>query len=117
MPIQDLYIGLGSVVYALASVDGQLQAEERETLKQLLEQEPYGEIALYTLDWKKRDGEKAEAAYQSGCQRILENKMAFSPQMKAHFLDILRRVAEANEGISREESVVLHRFREYLDHF
>ena len=39
MPQQDLYIGLGSVAYALAKMDGRLQPEEAAALQQLLREE------------------------------------------------------------------------------
>jgi uncharacterized tellurite resistance protein B-like protein len=96
-------------------VDGQLRPQERETFRQLLEREPYGEIALYALDWKKRGGEVTDVAYQLGCQRFSANKVCLSPGLTAHFLDILRRVAEADGSISPHENDLLRRFGEDLD--
>ncbi len=50
MPQQDLYIGLGSMAYALAKMDGRLQPEELTTLRQVLHDEPYGEIAISMIN-------------------------------------------------------------------
>jgi uncharacterized tellurite resistance protein B-like protein len=114
MPQQDLYIGLGSMAYALAKSDGRLQSEELEILKQLLIKETHGEIALYTLHLQDSHDTKAEEAYQFALRRFQENRRDLDESIKKKFIRILEEVANAYEGITRKESNLLRQCRKDL---
>jgi uncharacterized tellurite resistance protein B-like protein len=114
MPQQDLYIGLGSMAYALAKTDGRLQIEEFEALKQLLTKETHGQIALYILDLQESHGIKADEAYQFALRRFQENRRDLDDSMKKKFMHILEQVANAYGGISRKENDLLRQCRKDL---
>src|SRR5687768_7620801 len=82
MPQQDLYIGLGSVAYALAKMDGRLQPEEAAALQQLLREETHGEIACNAFSFNDQYGVKAEDAYQFAFRRFTENRRDLNADLK-----------------------------------
>jgi hypothetical protein len=111
MAQQDLYMGLGSMAYALSKSDGCLQSKELRTLEQMLRNEQHGEIALYVLDLKARYEESVEEAYQFAFRRFAENRHELDKDIKKKFHLILERVAESHDGISGKEDELLRRFR------
>lgn len=111
MPQQDLYIGLGSIAYALAKLDGRIQPEEYTTIQQVLREEPHGEIALNVIDLNDRYGVKAEEAYQFAFRRFTENRRELDESFKKRFFGILQRLADSHEGVSRKEQELLRRCR------
>ena len=114
MAQQDLYIGLGSMAYALAKTDGQLQDEELDTLKNLLAQETYGEIAIYVLNLQDTHQMKAHDAYQFALRRFRENRRDLDESTKKKFVRILERVAQSFEGTTRKENELLRQCRKDL---
>ncbi len=114
MPQQDLYIGLGSMAYALAKSDGRLQVEEVDTFTGLITKETHGDIALYTLNLQDRHGMKASEAYQFGLRRFQQNRTDLDETTKQKFLGILQQVANAHDGTSRKENELLRQCRKDL---
>jgi len=115
MPQQDLYIGLGNVAYALAKMDGRLQAEEAAALQQLLREEPHGDIAFNAFNLNDKYGVKAEEAYQFAFRRFTENRRELDAGLKKKFIDILQRVADSSDGTSRKEHELLRRCRKEIN--
>jgi len=111
MAQQDLYIGLGSMAYALAKSDGRLQLEEVTAMQQVLRVEPYGDIAFYVFDLKERYGESVEDAYQFAFRRFAENRRDLNPALKKNFQRVLELIANAYDGTSRKENELLRRFQ------
>jgi uncharacterized tellurite resistance protein B-like protein len=115
MAQQDLYIGLGSMAYALAKSDGCLQAEERNALQGVMHGEPYGEIALYVLDLKNQYKATVEEAYQFAFRRFSQNRRELDQETKTRFHRILKHVAAAHNGTSGKEKDLLRRFQRDLN--
>ncbi len=111
MPKQDLYIGLGGLLYALIKTDGRLQPEEFKTMEDALCQDLNGEIAFYAFQlWEEFDT-SLEEAYQFALRRFNENKKDFDAETKERFITILQQVALAYDGVSRKEKDLLKRCR------
>jgi uncharacterized tellurite resistance protein B-like protein len=111
MSKQDLYIGLGSLLYALAKTDGRLQPEEFKTIEQILQQELNGEIALYSFQLREAYNNSLEEAYGFALRRFKENRKDFDAETRKKFMAILQQVALAHDGISRKEKELLKRCR------
>ena len=111
MPKQDLYIGLGGLLYALTKTDGRLQPEEFKTVQEVLYQNQNGEIALYAFQLWETHNTHLEEAYQFALRRFKENKKDFDAETKKKFITILQQVAMAYDGISRKEKDLLKRCR------
>lgn len=112
--LADLYMGLGSVAYALAKVDGRIQLAEMQTVKELLADVPHGDLALYAFFLRENCGESVEEAYAFGMRRFTHNRNALTPLTKKQFVQILIRIAEAHEETSRKEQELIKRFRRDL---
>lgn len=110
----DLYMGLGSVVYALAKVDGRVQLAEMQTIKELLAKVPHGDLALYAFFLRENCNETVEEAYAFAMRRFANNRKALTELTKKEFVNILLRVAEAHDATSRKEQALIKQFRRDL---
>jgi len=104
-------MGLGSALYALAKIDGVLQEAETATVKHILAQHPYGDIALSAYVYKEAFNAPAEQAYEFALRRFTANRNELDDDLKKQFIFILEQVALAHDDISRKESAFIRRFR------
>lgn len=102
------------MAYALAKMDGTLQPEELNTFRQVLNEEPHGEIALSMISLNDRYGVNAEEAYRFALRRFSENKRELDDDLKKKFIGILQRVADSHDGTSRKEQELIRRCRKEL---
>jgi uncharacterized tellurite resistance protein B-like protein len=114
MKSPDLYMGLGSVVYALAKVDGRLQAEEDILIRRMLLEEPHGELAMQSFLLREHYNESVEEAYAFGMRRFVANRKEIDGELKKHFVSVLMQAAESNQDVSRKEQELIKRFRRDL---
>lgn len=110
----DLYMGLGSVAYALAKVDGRIQLAEMQTVKEQLASVPHGELALYAFFLRENCDETVEEAYAFAMRRFANNRKALTETVKKQFINILMQIAEAHDETSRKEQELIKRFRRDL---
>lgn len=110
----DLYLGLGSVVYALAKVDGRIQLAEMQTVKEILAQMPHGDLALYAFFLRENCNETVEEAYSFAMRRFSSNRKLITESLKKQFVNTLLRVAESHDEVSRKEQELIKRFRRDL---
>lgn len=111
MPQQDLFVGLGNLAYAVAKADGALHKEEEQVFKDLLEEQTYGDIALFAIRLKDKLNCLPEEAYQFAFRRFAANMKDFSRRQKEQFFHILNQVAQARQGVCAAESALLKRIR------
>ena len=114
IPSPDLYMGLGSIVYALTKLDGRLQLEEQQTVKELLANIPHGDVALYTFFLRENTDETVDEAYAFGMRRLTDKRAELNEATKKKFVDMLIRVADAHDGISKKEQLFIRQFRRAL---
>lgn len=110
MDSPDLYLGLGSIAYALSKLDGRLQQAEMQVVKVLLRQEPFGDLALSAFFLRENSDETVEDAYAFGMRRLADPRVVFPAQTKKRFVTILLRVAQAHQGMSGQERSFIWRF-------
>ena len=103
-------MGLGSVVYSLCKLDGQLHKEETQVACELLADLPYSDLAICAMFLRDNVGEPAEEACAFGLRRMVDKRIEISKETKKRFVNILLRVARAHEGISREERAFIRQF-------
>lgn len=105
----DVSMGLGSIVYALAKLDGDFHHQEVKAVKALLAEEPYSDLAICACFLRDNVNETTEEAYAFGLRRMSDKRLELDQQIKKRFIHILLRVARAHEGISREERAFIRR--------
>ena len=103
-------MGLGSIVYALCKLDGQLHREETKLACDLLAEGSYSDLAICALFLRDNVGESAEEARAFGLCRMADKRVEISQETKKRFVNILLRVARAHDGISREERAFIRQF-------
>lgn len=104
-------MGLGSIVYALSKLDGRLQPEEMKTINELLADEPHGDLALYAFFLRENTDETVAEAYAFGMRRLLFNRSELNQSIKKQFVDVLIRVAQSHDNISKKEQAFIQQFR------
>ncbi|MCX6218629.1 TerB family tellurite resistance protein [Spirosoma sp.] len=110
----DVAMGLGSIVYALCKLDGQLHQEETKLACDLLAEGPYSDLAICAMFLRDNVGEPTEEATAFGLRRMADKRVNVSQETKKRFIRILLRVARAHEGISREERAFIRQFWQEL---
>ncbi len=106
----DVAVGLGSIVYALSKLDGQLQKEEAKVARELLSDCPHSDLSICALFLRDNVGESVEEANAFGLRRMADNRVELNQQTKKRFINILLRVARAHEGVSRVEREFIRQF-------
>lgn len=104
-------MGLGSVVYALTKLDGLIQLEEMQTVKEILADEPQGDLALYAFFLRENTDESVEEAYAFAMRRFVSQRRELDEMTKKRFVGILLRIAHAYDDMSRKEREFIQRFR------
>lgn len=110
----DLYMGLGCVVYALANVDKRAHADDGQTIRELLAGIPNGDLALSSYRQRERCNETAEGAYALAIKRFVNNRKTLNAIARAQFVNILLRIADANDDVSPRQRELINRFRRDL---
>jgi uncharacterized tellurite resistance protein B-like protein len=111
----DLLLGLGSVIYALSKIDGELQKEEVNAVREILLDEPHGDMAVCGFFLRDNFGYSTPEAYDAGMRRMTGEGIEINRQTRKRFVNILLRVARAHDGASRAEWEFIRKFwRELL---
>ncbi len=108
---RELYMGLGSALYALAKTDGHLQPEEAETLRTVLSGEPNGDAVLEAFHVHDQYNVHVEEAYAYAFRRFATSRKALDEATKKRFLQLMEKVVDAHDGVSRKENQFIRRFR------
>ena len=111
----ELYMGLGSALYALAKTDGRLQPEEIENVLQALNGEPQLAVVLESFAVQDRYNIPVQEAYDFAFRRFQVNRKQLDESTKKHFVDVMESLANAHDDVSRKERDLIKRFRRDLN--
>lgn len=114
MPAQEISLGLGSVVYALAKADGCIEPDEANRLRELLTLEPHGDLAWYAFQLHQRYDKSYREAYGYALRRFSNNRHELDESQKARFVRILEQVAAADADVAKRERVLIDQFQNDL---
>ncbi len=110
----DVALGLGSLVYALAYLEGRPHKEVLVTARALLRNEPHGSLAIRGYFLREVVRESPEEAYAFGMRRLISRQTELTDSQKKRFTSLLLRVARAHMGIAVSEWAFIRRFRREL---
>lgn len=114
-PIENLYMALGEVVYAIAATDGKIQREEKEKLHGILKSEFDG----HTLNFEpseimfsvlQKPITNSKTAYEWALKNIRLNSHYVSENLKHKFIAVVKKVAEAFPPITKDERALIDDF-------
>ncbi|TAE98224.1 MAG: TerB family tellurite resistance protein [Runella slithyformis] len=107
----NLYIGLGSAVYALVKADGHLQSVESLRARMVLIEQPHGDLAMQSFILREHYDTAPEEAYTFALRCFVTNRKALSKNLKRNFVALMQRVAESDQQVSGKEVEFIERFR------
>ncbi|MBI3135417.1 MAG: TerB family tellurite resistance protein [Bacteroidetes bacterium] len=113
---QHLYYALGALAYAVAKADGKVQAEEREKVKEIVNEGIQHEIdftytdIIFQLLQKDKMGFKD--VYTWAMHAFETGKYYLTPEVKKQFIAVIEQVAEAFPPADPVERALIARFGE-----
>jgi uncharacterized tellurite resistance protein B-like protein len=124
MSRQNIYIAMGSLAYAITKADGQIQEQEKNTIKNLAQKE--FELNDQDNEWienmfskLEKDGISLDDAYNYAIDVLEANRYEFDfdQEMKQKCVNFMERIAESSNGVSVNEQLIIKRFRKDITRF
>ena len=117
-PVENLHYAIGELAISVARADGEIQKEEREQFHDLVETElrnkdyafDISEIIFKVMD-KQRVSSTVDA-YNSALKEIKMNSHYLSPDLKAKFIKVMDKVANAYKPVTVNEMLLIEKFKE-----
>jgi len=111
---QHLYYALGALAYSVAKADGKVQREEKEKVKQIVENSTthsmdfgYTDIIFHLL---QKDKAGFKEVYDWSMNSFELGKYHLTPEMVKEFVYIMNQVADAYPPSDLEEKALIARF-------
>ncbi|MFL5731269.1 MAG: TerB family tellurite resistance protein [Cytophagaceae bacterium] len=124
MSRQNIHMAMGSLAYAIAKADGQIQEQEKEIIRQLAQKE--FELNDSDNEWIKKMFANLEEnqislndAYQYALDVLESNRFDFDFDkiMKDKCVRFMERIAEEFGGVSNDEQLIIKRFKNDMQKF
>lgn len=115
---------MGSLAYSIAMADGEVQAEEKEIILKLAQNE--FELSDTDNEWIKKMFDQLavnkitlDDAYNYAIDVLEANRhdYDFDEGMKKKCVSFMKRIADAFSEISHSETSIIHRFEEDMSRF
>lgn len=104
---EELYESLGELIYVVAKADGVVQDEEISALKKAIEDHPWASTIKWSFDFSRAKDASIDDTYR----RVIDKCYNLGPLPEySDFVEILALVANAHDGVSEEEGMVINSF-------
>lgn len=108
---EKLYEVLGELLYVIAKADGVIQNEERDALKKLLKNHSWASDVNWSFNYEESKNSSAEEIYK----KVIIFCQSYGPTPEYdEFIDAMKFVANASEGIDESESQIINSFSKDL---
>ncbi len=117
-PVENLHYAIGELAIAVALADGEIQKEERDQFHKLVETElrnKYYAFDISDIIFKVMDKQQVSStsdAYNSALKEIKMNSHYLSPELKATFIKVMEKVANAYKPVTINEMLLIEKFKE-----
>ncbi len=117
-PVENLHYAIGELAIAVALGDGEIQKEERDQFHKLVETElrnKYYAFDISDIIFKVMDKQQVSStsdAYNSALKEIKMNSHYLSPELKATFIKVMEKVANAYKPVTINEMLLIEKFKE-----
>lgn len=124
MAKENIHRAMGSLAYAIAMADGEVQPEEVDTIKRLAQKE--FELSETDNEWIKKMFEQLASskislddAYNYAIDVLESNRYDydFDEGMKKKCVNFMKKIADAFSEISYSEVSIIHRFEKDMSRF
>lgn len=106
-----LYETLGELLYAVAMADGVIQKEETDALHKLLEHHAWAKEIKWSFDYEASKHHDVEDIYN----KVINFCHSYGPSVVyTEFIDSMKTIAEAADGIDGKEEKIMSDFSKDL---
>jgi uncharacterized tellurite resistance protein B-like protein len=115
-PTENLYYAIGQLAFSIASADGEVQKAERQKFCDLVAQElndqHYG-FNIASIIFQVMDKERCSTkdSYDRAMKQMKLNSHYLSPELKASFIHVMEKIAEAYPPVTLEEALLIDKFK------
>ena len=108
---EKLYEVLGELLYAIAKADGVIQTEEKEALNELLSKHAWASEIKWSFNYEESKDSSMEETYK----KVINFCHSYGPTpVYEEFIDAMKFVANASQGIDQNESAMIDSFSKDL---
>ncbi|MDP4963563.1 MAG: TerB family tellurite resistance protein [Salibacteraceae bacterium] len=117
---ENLFYGLGLVAYAVAKADGEVQAEEKKELHDLITDwseniESEFDVTEIIFSVLSKQKPSFENGYELGMKHLALGKDLFTERLKELFLYLIKDVAHAFPPVTHQEQDIIVKFTRDLE--
>jgi tellurite resistance protein len=109
---EQLYDAFGELLYAVASIDGEVQYEEAKKIEELLTGHEGAEEMMWSFEYEYRNKNTVKEASE---RALIVCKAYGSCPDYPFLINALQKTAEASSGIQAEEQSLLDQFAKELE--
>jgi uncharacterized tellurite resistance protein B-like protein len=118
--LENLHYAIGELAYAVAKADGEVQKEERLKFHNIVEAElrckdynfNVSDIIFQIVD---KDKTSLQEAYDSAMKQIKTNSHYLSPELKATFIKVMEKIANAYKPVTINEQNLIEKFKKDIE--
>ncbi len=119
-PIENLHYAIGMVAYSMAIADGEVQKEEHDKIRAIVEAELQNNkqsfnVSEIIFSLMEKRHHLREDTYNMAMHQIRNNSHYLSPELKQTFFDIIEKIAKAYPPVTAEERALYERFNKDMD--
>lgn len=108
---EKLYEVLGELLYAIAKADGVIQNEEKVALNELLSKHTWASEIKWSFNYEESKDSSMEDIYK----KVINFCHSYGPTpVYEEFIDAMKFVANASQGIDENESEMINSFSKNL---
>lgn len=108
---EKLYETLGELLFCIAKADGVIQEEEKESLQKLLKNHSWASEIKWSFYYEEANNSSLEETYN----KVINFCHAYGPAPEyEEFIEAMKIVAEASDGIDKDESELINSFSKDL---
>lgn len=110
-----LHDSFGELIYAIAMADGIIQDEELEVLNEILADHPWASQISWSFTYEATTGNAVDEVYA----KVISFCKHYGPTKEyAEMVDVMKKIAEASNGIDFNEEIIIESFQADLtEHF
>ena len=109
---------LAELAYSIALADGELEEKEKKAFNTIIESE-LGKSAWSAKNrfaiLEERISPNIDQAYKFAMFAIKTNKKDFSDELKKRYINVSEQIADAVDGLRKEEKALIERFKKDIE--
>lgn len=101
----------GKIIYAVAKADGEVQDSEAEVIRSVIDNDEWAQEVELSFEIERELDQNAEEIFDHAIELFKFQEIGGH---YAEFIELLEKIADAHDGIVKEEKEMIDRFKEKL---